>query len=250
MVSRFDILERKKIIEWSQFTLWNKEGEIGLNYLIQERKLKKETIKKFNLGFVPPDVNHQLANRIIFPIFDSSNHLIAICSRLIHNEKSDLPIYWHEEFNKSFYLYGMNLSKESIRNKKYTIITEGNFDVIKCHDEGLFNVVGLLGSTISDIQLSVILRYCENVIFIFDNDENLSGQKGSAKTKKKIEQYSSVLNSNHEYKNASRLNLLNSYFVSLPNCNTDPDSFIRKHGISSLKSLVRKGIDSIKETNV
>jgi len=130
-VSQFDIVEREKILTLAQETLWSKPGESGRKYLLETRKIKENTAKRFKLGYVPSNVGHQLANRVIFPIFDSSDNLIALSSRQIDNSKSDLPVYWHERFNKSFYLYGSNVAKQRIREVGFAVIcVEGNQDIL------------------------------------------------------------------------------------------------------------------------
>ena len=113
-LKRFDSLERKKILEKSQECLWSKEGEPGLEYLTQKRNLSIEICKQFQLGFMPSFVPHMLNNRIIFPIIDSSNNLVSLSSRFIGDQSdTSLPVYWHEAYEKSFYLYGVNIAKKT-----------------------------------------------------------------------------------------------------------------------------------------
>ena len=245
MRQKFDIVERETIVNWAEQTLWDKDGKTGRDYLLLKRQIKEDTIRKFRLGFVPEWANHQLANRIIFPIFDASENLIAISSRLISDKKTDRLIYWHEQFTKSFYLYGINLAKQRIRKTKFAILTEGNFDVIKCHDCGLTNVVGLLGTSISDIQLSVLLRYSEDIIFVFDNDENRAGQKGKARVQKKDKEYKINIDSKNDYQQAGAKSLLNIGFVHLSEAN-DPDEYVRTYGILPFKKLIKQQLDIIR----
>ena len=234
MISQFDNLERSKLVELAEETLWQEDGLPGREYLLQTRQIREETARKFRLGYVPLSVGHQLGDRIIFPIFDSSNNLIALSSRLIHNNKCSMPTYWHERFNKSCYLYGLNIARDRIRQVGFTIVVEGNYDVLTCHDRGLTNVVGMLGNKITDFQLASILRYCENIIFIFDSDENQAGQKGAEKAAKNASKYEKKLINDY----TSGLSLFNAGFVSLPE--KDPDVFVRKHGIMPLKKLIQK----------
>jgi len=247
MINRFNILEREKIVEWSQKSLWDDEGKNGRNYLFNERDVSATTVRTFKLGYIPANVTHQLANRIIFPIYDASDNLVAVGTRLISGN-SNLPVYWHEQYPKSFYLYGINSAKKRIRETGFTVVCEGNFDVLQCYDKNLRNVVGLMGTTMSEMQISLLLRYCENVIFIFDNDVNLSGQKGCKKVMKKFNSYSSALNARDEYEKRSRIDLLNIGFVQLPDCPSDPDDFIRKNGILPLKKLIKKGLSDLSTT--
>ena len=230
--ARFDLLEREKLVEGSQKALWSNEGKLGQEYLFEKRRLHEATIRKFCLGYVPSNTNHQLANRIIFPIYDPSGNLVAVSSRSLGGY-SPLPVYWHESFNKSFYLYGMNVSKDKIRKTGFVTVCEGNFDVIKCHDQGFTNVVGLLGTSFNETHIPVLLRYCENVIFVFDNDDNQAGQKAGKKTHKMLSEY-----------NSQGTSLLNFRFVHIEGAN-DPDEYIDKYGILSLKQMVKKERDEL-----
>lgn len=227
MNSQFDIVEREKIFKWSVETLWGQDGLAGREYLIDKRKISEDTAKLFQLGYVPHNANNILAGRIIFPIFDTSDHLIAIGSRAIEAKNSSLPVYWHETYKKSFYLFGMNLTKNHIRQRKHVVVCEGNFDVIKCYDEGLTNIVGLMGTSISNFQIALLLRYCEEAVFIFDNDENKAGEKASVRTKKKFEQYVGTESA-----------LMYTYYIKLEG-SKDPDEYVRNYGISSLKKLIK-----------
>ena len=72
---RFSVVERNDIVEKSQQCLWAEEGKAGLEYLVVNRSLSKDVIKQFGLGYIPPKVNHQLAGRIVIPIYDPSKNL-------------------------------------------------------------------------------------------------------------------------------------------------------------------------------
>jgi len=244
-LSRFDTLEREKIVDWSQKILWSEEGKKARKYLFDNRKISEDAAKTFKLGFVP-STNHQLSNRIIFPIYDTSDHLIALSTRLIDNEKSSLPIYWHEKYNKSLYLYGLNITKNRIRKTAFSIVLEGNFDVLTCYSHGLTNIVGALGHTLSKFHIALLLRYSDKIIIVFDNDENKAGQKGGEKLLSRMKDFQSRLDPDKEYKKQDSLNLLNIGFVEIPE-QGDPDDFVRKHGILKFKKLIKIKRDLLNE---
>ena len=188
---RFNTVERKKYLKESQELLWS--TEYGLKYLIENRKIEEDIIREFKLGYFPASHDNQLAGRIVFPIFDASSNLIALSSRAIEKPLPDsdfsefiedgysLPDHWHESFEKSFYLYGMDVAKGHTRNRNFAVVVEGPFDVLQMHNHGIKNTVGLFGTKMSQVQLSVILRYCSYIILLLDSDRNLSGQKGADK---------------------------------------------------------------------
>jgi len=236
--------ERREILEKSKQCLWFGSDQSGLNYLINERKISEKTIKKFELGYVPSNANHQLAGRIIFPIFDPSGHLIALGSRFIGLGKTVLPIYWHEAYEKSFYLYGVHLSKASMMQWRFACLCEGQFDAIKMHDHGMTNTVALCGTSFSEVQLSVIYRYCEEIVVILDSDENKTGQTAMDKIKKLAYESCAIGDNVHKdiwgsdfRRNISTLNL--GEFI-------DPDDYIDKYGIAPLKQLIKQKVRELR----
>ncbi len=243
---RFSLVERNEIIFKSQQCLWTKEGELGRKYLMNDRGLKEETLRKFNLGYLPDTLNHQLAGRIIFPVYDPSGNLIAISSRFI-NKQDRMPVYWHESYQKSFYLYGVKESKDFIRKWKFVVVVEGQFDVLQLHNSSMFNTVGLCGNKLSSMQLAVIHRYCEDIIILLDKDLNLSGQRAMVKLIYPKMTHQQIINMNENQ-------LLNSieqikYSEYSPKIgavmfkeNTDPDEFIRNKGFKQLRGMIKTKI--------
>lgn len=226
MVTRFSLVERKELLNKSQECLWSEEGTLGMHYLTTVRKLKPDTIRKFQLGYIPEESGHQLLKRIIFPIYDASNNLIALSSRSIDSENNFLPSYWHEAYNKMFHLYGIHLAKEWMLKWKFSIIVEGQIDVLQLYNSGFKNVTGLCCSNMSGIQLSLILRYCDQIVLLLDNDLNGTGQKA---TKKILDTYS-----NHFGPYGVRIAPV--YFNEF----IDPDSHICKYGIDGLSKKIKE----------
>ena len=105
---RFDSAERREIVEKSQQCLWSVEGKPAIDYLHEKRQLSDRVVRAFGLGYLPSDLKHQLAGRIVFPFYDASGNLVVVSSRLISGD-SELPVYWHESYEKSFFgRFGLN----------------------------------------------------------------------------------------------------------------------------------------------
>jgi DNA primase len=243
---RFSLVEREQIAEKAQKCLWNDPGEPGRKYLLEKRGLSEETLREFRLGFIPTYVQHQLAGRIILPLYDPSGNLIAIGSRAI-GDKTFLPVYWHESYQKPFYLYGISQAYPYIRKVKFVIVVEGQFDVLQLANHGIRNVVGLCGNKMSEVQISVIHRYCKEIVLLLDSDENLAGQRGADKI---------LAESRYEYDDqlwdSSRPEFPVPWHqqqphivihrdilsVTLPE-KSDPDEFVRKHGVDELRKLIK-----------
>ena len=228
-VERFYQVDREKIVQIAKNTLWKPEGKKALDYLTSERKISLETIKNFSFGYCPEDVNHQLRGRIITPIYDHHNSLIAISTRYIDKKRQNR--FWHESFDKSYYIYGLNIAKSSIMKHNKAVLVEGEFDVALLHSKGLSLAVGVCGSSFTLFQASLLSRYCSDVFVVFDGDE--SGKKSIKRTMDLYKKYNL---------NAYKINYIP---VFLPQ-NEDPDEYVRRQGMKKFKELLKKSREESK----
>lgn len=248
--SRFSIVERDEIVQKSQQILRTARGQCGLNYLLA-RGLDDETIKTFELGYVPASVNHQLQDRIIFPLRDASGNLVCITSRYIGVDKSlsCLPVYWHESYEKLFYLFGVPMAKDHIRSRQFVVVVEGQFDVLRLYKNGLKNVVGLLGTKMSMLHFATIYRYCEDVIIMLDSDDpsKKAGQRATEKIINQNDRMKSILSGWNKF--AVNWLQVKVDSVSLPG-QCDPDEYVRDHGINDLNSVITNKIEEMRKKYV
>jgi hypothetical protein len=81
-LSILDPVARMKVYGASRISLCQEAGgEPGRDYLLRQRSLDWGTVAAFRLGFVPFRVNHPFAGRIVIPIFNSHDELIALSVR-------------------------------------------------------------------------------------------------------------------------------------------------------------------------
>ncbi|MDH4128258.1 MAG: DNA primase [Spirochaetota bacterium] len=179
----------------------NKHGITGLDYL-KARSIYTESIQKFNLGYAPDEwtflhkeltkLNYSLENqyktalisknknqkpfdyfrnRVIFPIYDELNRVVAFGARVLDNT---MPKYLNSPenyyFKKREILYGLNFAKDAITETKEVIVVEGYFDVIMAHQMGIYNVVAPLGTGITEKHIQKLKRYSNKIILVFDGD--------------------------------------------------------------------------------
>lgn len=129
-------------------------------------------------------------NRIMFPISDSSGRVIAFSGRLFGVQKVPGKEDFEEAkylnspdtilFNKSNVLFGIDRAKLDIRKRGYSIIVEGQMDLLLSHQMGCINTVAVSGtalaSNVADTaegtinNLGLIRRLSPNVIFAYDGD--------------------------------------------------------------------------------
>jgi len=133
-------------------------------------------------------------SRIMFPISDSSGRIIAFSGRLFEkSNRQDLlnkqvlpvaPKYLNSPdtpiFKKSSVLYGIDKAKNSIRKNDFSIVVEGQFDLILSHQAGFKNTVATSGTALIDSDrsedtvinsLGMISHLSENIVFVFDSDK-------------------------------------------------------------------------------
>jgi DNA primase len=132
-------------------------------------------------------------SRIMFPISDSSGRVIAFSGRIFGRDDKDKEVteakYINSPdsplFNKSNVLFGIDKAKTAIRTRGYSIIVEGQMDLIMSHQAGFSNTVAVSGTALSDSiveskgsesdidkinNLGLVRRLSPNVIFAYDGD--------------------------------------------------------------------------------
>jgi DNA primase len=138
-------------------------------------------------------------SRIIFPISDSSGRIIAFSGRIFKKTGSESNIeeakYLNSPdtplFNKSNVLFGLDKAKSSIRSRDYSIVVEGQMDLILSHQAGFTNTVAVSGTAFTDTtidnplrrggsseaseakinNLGLVRRLSSNIIFAYDGDD-------------------------------------------------------------------------------
>lgn len=178
-------------------------GAQGLAYFRNKRGLSDETIKKFRLGYaggnnglkalliskgisekdmvelglltIPENDSRQpydfFRERVMIPIFDRQNHVIAFGGRIMDNGQ---PKYLNSPetpiFNKRRILYNMNNARESSYNHKRLIICEGYMDVIALDSFGFDYAVAPLGTALTEEQILEAWKVCHTPTLCFDGD--------------------------------------------------------------------------------
>ncbi len=108
-------------------------------------------------------------NRLMFPICDARGKVIAFGGRVLDDSK---PKYINSPenvvYSKGRHLFGLNVAKKD--SSKRLLIVEGYMDVISLHQRGITNVVGALGTALTEQQGWLLRKTTEQVILGFDAD--------------------------------------------------------------------------------
>lgn len=117
--------------------------------------------------------------RIIFPMFDARGKVVAFSGRSLSKEIE--PKYLNSPdtvlFNKGEILYGFDKAREEIRKKNYTVLVEGQLDLVLSHQAGVKNTVASSGTAFTQAHLEKLKKISTRIILAFDNDD--AGLKAS-----------------------------------------------------------------------
>ncbi len=232
-----------------------------LNEYFKVRKIKKNTIVKFGLGYALRGWNNlssyfldntdftvedlKLAGlvkvnekgnfydtfrgRLIFPIFNENDKVVGFGARKLFQDDEIEGKYINTQetkiYQKRQILYGLNFAKDSIRTKNFVLIVEGYFDLISLSQAGITNVVATSGTALTIEQLKLLSRYTQNILLNFDSD--LAGIKASKLGIQLILESGMNLN-----------------IISLPE-NQDPDSYIIAYGKEEFEKLMYNKVSFI-----
>ena len=190
----------KEAAKFYYFQLRGDYGNFSMNYL-KDRGLTDKTINDFGLGYSLKSSNalynylkskgysdelmikaelvtfkegkgifDMFWNRVIFPIMDQNNKVIAFGGRVLGaGEPKYLNSRETDIFNKRRNLYGLNFAKHS--RQSFVLLCEGYMDVIALYQAGFSNAVASLGTALTEGQARLIARYVKEVVITYDSDE-------------------------------------------------------------------------------
>lgn len=122
----------------------------------------------------PDSYFDRFRNRIIFPIFNHQDRIVAFTGR-IFGESENEPKYLNSPespiFNKSQILYGFSKTKKDIREANLVILVEGQMDFLMSWQNGIKNVVATSGTALTEDHLKILKRLTKNLIIGYDMDE-------------------------------------------------------------------------------
>lgn len=236
---------------FTQTLMETEEGRsIALSYL-QQRGIREETIRKFQLGYSPDERDSfakaalkaqysleylqkaglvavrdekpvdNYRGRIIFPVHNQSGKVLGFGARIIKNNDR-APKYINtpenEIYVKSKLLYGSYFARMAIDKADECLLVEGYTDVISLHQAGIENVVASGGTSLTPDQLRLIKKYTSNLTIIYDGD--------SAGVKAALRGLDLALEES-----------LNVRLVLIPD-KEDPDSYVNKVGAAAFVEFI------------
>ena len=221
----------------------NAEARAAREY-VEGRGLSAETVKTFRLGYAPNSWDalgnylkskgasigqiersglvvkkeqggyyDRFRGRLIFPVTDAQGRAVAFGARAMR--PGDEPKYLNSPetaaYTKGRHLFGLSVTRDEIRRKKFAILVEGYLDLIVPFQHGVRNVVASLGTALTTEQAKLMNRFARKVVVNYDGD-----RAGVNAAKRAIEV---LLPEDFEVK-----------VLVLPD-GADPDEFVRGRGV-------------------
>ena len=248
----------KKIYEdylnYFNHQLFQPDNQEALNYLLN-RKLKKNIIEEFKLGYVPWKNNFydtllekyseedilstglyyknektgkyvdRFNSRIIFPVKNVSGDTIAFGGRIIRESKFAKYINSPETefYKKGNVIFNLDKAKDLRGETEDVLIVEGYMDVVSVYASGIKNVIANSGTALTERQISLIWKFFSNPIICLDGDE--SGQNAALRIAERL---------------FPLINEKNKIYFSIMPEGKDPDDFIKNFGKDGLLNLLKE----------
>ncbi|HEV7374361.1 MAG TPA: DNA primase [Pyrinomonadaceae bacterium] len=246
-------------LEWweSQLEQNNAEARAARDYL-EGRGISDETCKAFRMGYaldswdalsahlkqrgatlqqiersglvVKKDAGgfyDRFRGRLIFPVLDAQGRAVAFGGRTLQPDGE--PKYLNSPetaaYTKGRHLFGLNITRDEIRRRKFAILVEGYLDLIIPYQFGVRNMAASLGTALTPEQAKLLGRFARKVVVNYDGDS--AGVKAA---KRAIE---TLLAEDIETK-----------VLVLPD-GSDPDEFIRTHGVEAYHERRGKALPHI-----
>lgn len=176
------------------------QNERALTYVFKKRGLSKEIVQTFQIGYAPDSgdalvqfltkkgfTQQELSQggltnrfggdlfrgRMMVPLMDASGQVIGFTGRII-NDEPNAPKYLNTPqtvlYDKGRHVFGLSQAKEAIRKNDYSVIVEGNLDVVSSHQAGITQVVATAGTAMTEAHLKALVRLSPNARLAFDGD--------------------------------------------------------------------------------
>ncbi len=117
----------------------------------------------------------EFVGRVVFPICNERGQPVSFSGRVLPGSKIENPKYRNGEeslvFKKSRLLFGLDLARPAIGQRSETLVVEGYTDCMALHQAGFTNVVGTMGTAMTEQQVTLLRRFAPKVVLVYDGDK-------------------------------------------------------------------------------
>jgi DNA primase len=199
-----------------------------IGFLGEDQKLYKkmedfgfddETI--LSTGIFYNDKTCRYQNRVILPIKNEYGSVVSFTGRDITGESKQKYMHGTNTpvFKKSSLVWNLSKVRKAISEQDRVVVCEGQMDAISVTESGI-PAVAILGSKISEQQLTLLSKICNNIYMMFDSDK--SGEEGLV----------------YAFKLMSDLELESVFYSVVLPSGKDPDEFIKQNGFEKFKDII------------
>ena len=169
--------------------------------------------------------------RIMFPLCDERGRVLGFGARALRPD--DRPKYLNSSdnavFHKARLVYGADLARAAAARSGRVILVEGYTDAIALRQAGVPEVVGSMGTALTDQQIDALRRLAPTVLFCQDPDA--AGQEAVSRSTSAVR----ALNER------TRGRGLDFRVVRLP-AGSDPADVVQRDGADAMRELLERAV--------
>jgi DNA primase len=235
------------------------QSKTAIDYIFKKRSLSKDTVVEWGIGFAPEDSQlkqllaqkgyadkeireagliggrggEMFRSRMMVPLRDGQGQVVGFTGRIIGEGE---PKYLNTPatilYDKGRQVFGLNFAKNAIREADFSVIVEGNLDVVSSHQAGVKNVVACAGTALTRDHLKSLSRLSRNANLSFDGDRaGLAATERAIALAEPLELKLSVVDwTDYDFpEQATR-----------PNIPKDPDEIIAQYGAKTWQKIIKE----------
>jgi DNA primase len=243
--------------------LWESpEAALAREYLAG-RGLEEETLREFRVGFSPSAYDRVLAasaragysveelvacglaherrdgrgvidrfrGRIMFPLCDERGRVLGFGARAIRPD--DRPKYLNSSdnavFHKNEVLYGLDLARSSAARAGRVVLVEGYTDAVALRQAGVAEVVGSMGTALTERQVATLAKVAPTALFCQDPDA--AGQEAVSRSVAAL----------RDVNRARAGRGVEFRIVRLP-AGSDPAAVVQRDGADAMRALLERAV--------
>ncbi|HTW95256.1 MAG TPA: DNA primase [Tepidisphaeraceae bacterium] len=168
-------------------------------------------------------------NRLMFPIRDIESRVIAFGGRVMPGSEDKAKYLNSPEtplFEKGRVAFGLDLARNRVVETRTVAVVEGYTDVVMAHQCGCTNVVSTLGTAMTPQHVSLLRRFADRIVLLFDPD-----LAGDTAVDRAVELFLTQ-------------DKIDIAVATLPD-GLDPDEFLLKHGAAAFDAVIAQATDAL-----
>jgi DNA primase len=243
--------------------LWESPEAAGAREYLASRGLEEGALREFRVGFSPgafdrvvsasertgyrPEellacglasrrkdgrgVIDRFRGRIMFPLCDERGRVLGFGARAIRAD--DQPKYLNSSDNDVFHkgelLYGADLARAAAARAGRVVLVEGYTDAVALRQAGVAEVVGSMGTALTERQVSALARLAPTALFCQDPDA--AGQEAVSRSVAALRDV-----------NRSRAGRAVEFKVVRLPSGSDPADVVQRDGADALRGLLDRAV--------